>query len=484
MGRELYGRGKGGNEDKSSARSRPGGTPLLPQIAGTLLQGGRAEKPHHTDIERRRHQDLHGKKQIHVVQRRSDKSRGRHDQGCRGGKREKVGHGLAQAQPDLAMDEIEPHAQRQDVDAGVGADHHVDAIRIGKEHDGQLGQPHPDGIPQHQVRAVLRDDQVQAKELHGSGKRADTQDLHQRHAVEPLRRHGDQRQLAGDKRQPEHGRKGHESRETEHLAEHPLVAFPLFGDVAQDGLRHFLHRARDHVAPHVGPLVGLIIDPHLVHGIETPQDDGEQAAIDHIADVRGEELATEAEHLLQRAEGDRPRGPPTGEIPEEDRVARRENNALRHQPPIGIAPIDHGQGHEARRGEARHGDDGLLFHLQGAEQIGARCHAEAGNEEAQEGVTGQGGEFGQVVGRSGVGLLIELRDERGKKEQHDIQQAAHAHVEPEDRVVVLVPHFLPVGQGRAETTVLQHVGNEREHLQQPHHAIIGRRKHAGQENAE
>ena len=100
-----------------------------------------------------------------------------------------------------------------------------------------------------------------------------------------------------------------------------------------------------------------------------------------------------------------------------------------------------------------------------AEEVCPLGGAEAREHEAEEGKTSEGAEDGFVV---------EIGNQRGGKEEEDVEHEAHDDVEPEDGVILLMRRFALVGQGRRETALLQHAGDIREDDQGGHLTIVVR----------
>ena len=119
---------------------------------------------------------------------------------------------------------------------------------------------------------------------------------------------------------------------------------------------------------------------------------------------------------------------------------------MRGQSPERHTVICHYNAHSTRyeQGDDRHDSQFPLLHL--SEQDGTRHNAERGNEEADKEVAREGREDGFVE---------EVSDEGCAAKEEEIKKEAHADVEPENGVVVVMSGIAFVGQCCHESAVLQ-----------------------------
>ena len=118
---------------------------------------------------------------------------------------------------------------------------------------------------------------------------------------------------------------------------------------------------------------------------------------------------------------------------------------MRGQSPERHTVICHYNAHSTRyeQGNDCHDSQFPLLHL--SEQDGTRHDAERGNKEADKEVAREGCEDGFVE---------EVSDEGCAAKEENIEKEAHADVEPENGVVVVMGSIALVGQSRYESTVL------------------------------
>ena len=103
-----------------------------------------------------------------------------------------------------------------------------------------------------------------------------------------------------NERQAQQGRKRDKSSEAKHFAEHPLLTLHVIGHLPEHRLCHPVDHARYELLPHATPLVGLVIIPHLLFGIQPTQQNRKQVIVDMIEDISHQQFPAEAKHLTHR----------------------------------------------------------------------------------------------------------------------------------------------------------------------------------------
>lgn len=231
------------------------------------------------------------------------------------------------------------------------------------------------------------DDKVgeQARQWHESP--PDAQQTQDASALYPPLRDGDDDNLFRDNAQSKHHRKTDEGRETEQLTQYFQLALLIVFHLRENGLRHAIEHVGDEVMPHLVPLVGLREVAHHAHGVELSQNIGEEIVVDDAEDIGDDQLATETYHLTDGCEINRQGGVPACEGEAKHRHAAHVGDGLRSNAPERIATGCHRYPYDARNQNGADGDDGGLFHLQIAKQIGAWSNVKARNHETYEKIT-------------------------------------------------------------------------------------------------
>ena len=158
--------------------------------------------------------------------------------------------------------------------------------------------------PHVNVAPAAADDKVLVHGVERQESSAHAEHPEQGHAVYPLIGDGDQDELMAHHGQAEHGGKGKEGREAEHLAEDMRLPSLVIADFHEHGLGYLGHRARDEGAGHGVPLEGLGEVAHSLGGKQATEDDGQNVLGERIDDSGNQNLVAEGEHLADRLEVD------------------------------------------------------------------------------------------------------------------------------------------------------------------------------------
>ena len=127
---------------------------------------------------------------------------------------------------------------------------------------------------------------------------------------------------------------------------------------------------------------------------------------------------------------------PRREVPGECGNRRNVNEALCGQTPIGETCIGEADANNTGDGDGGHLHDTCLLDLQMSEKPCALGCAQAREDETEEGKTSEGAEDG---------LIVEIGNQWGGKEEDDVEYNAHDDVEPEDGIVFFVRRLALVG---------------------------------------
>ena len=194
-----------------------------------------------------------------------------------------------------------------------------------------------------------------------------------------------------------------------------------------------------------------------------------------IEQVSQQQPATESHHLPHRTEIPLQCGMPLRKHPIQRRVYGHINQCLRSQAPIGKPIVGQNDTRHAGYSERNEIRKRAFAHSHRFKQSCARNNAQARDDERQKQVARQGNDF-LVFEKSG--------DERCRSKKHRIERHTQRQAKPKHRIVIAMLHRRPVRQRRREPAFLNRRSNQREDGQLPHHAIVGRREHTRQPDAE
>ena len=169
------------------------------------------------------------------------------------------------------------------------------------------------------------------------------------------------------------------------------------------------------------------------------------------------------------------RGPPAGEVPCGHGHAQAISETLYGDAPIRKTEAGERHARDAGNDQRDKRHVGRFLDPQVAEEIGAGRRAERGNDEREEREPREGRE---------VGLAKPQRNERSAEVQYYIYGRGTKYVEPEHGVEVAVGRLAFLVECGDEAALLQRVGDEGEDGEHPHHAVVGWREQAGEEDAE
>ena len=274
---------------------------------------------------------------------------------------------------------------------------------------------------------------------------ADAENLQERDALLPFLGEGEDDEFIGYDSQAEQAWEGEENRESQHLAEHALLAFFLVVDGGEHGLRHLGYRHVDERVGFAVPVVCLREVADRADGVEASENECQYVLTQRVDNHRDENLVAEAEHPFHGLEVDVERGMPGRVIQPADEYDDVVDNLLPRKAPIAISL--EGECHADASGDeqCRDADDGFLAVHQVLGEIRPVGDADRGDDESQEQDPCEGGEcrLGEIVG-----------DERGTEKEDDIERDAGKDVEPKHRVEVLLARLFLVDERHGKAAVL------------------------------
>ena len=162
-------------------------------------------------------------------------------------------------------------------------------------------------------------------------------------------------------------------------------------------------------------------------------------------------------------------------MPQHDIVDQDVHQGLSYDSSITILQPSRVNPRQATDGKSRHLRHSFFSDHKTTEKDSVVSHSCARYDKTKEQETGQLGE---------LGVAIETCDEGGTKEKDDVKPQSRQRAEPEDGVVVLVAHLLFIGQRICKPALLNGRCHDRKDREHPHHSIILRTEHTGQEDAE
>ena len=203
-----------------------------------------------------------------------------------------------------------PRQEPQDGEQGVNGHHHHDTIRGRQQYRRYLGNNQRQRAPHIYVAPAAANDKVLVHGIERQESSAHAERPQEGHAVYPLVGDGDQDELMGHHGQAEHGGKGKEGREAEHLAENMRLPRLVVADFHKHGLGYLRHRARNKGAGHGVPLEGLGEVAHGLGGKQTAENNSQYVLGERIDDGGNQYLVAEGEHLADGLEVHPPGRPP------------------------------------------------------------------------------------------------------------------------------------------------------------------------------
>ena len=304
---------------------------------------------------------------------------------------------------------------------------------------------------------------------------ADAENLQEHDALFPFLGEGEDDEFIGYDSQAEQAWEGEENRESQHLAEHALLAFFLVVDRGEHGLRHLGYRHVDERVGFAVPVVRLREVADRADGVEASENECQYVLTQRVDNHRDENLVAEAEHPFHGLEVDVERGMPGGVIQPADEYDDVVDNLLPRKAPIAISL--EGECHADASGDeqCRDADDGFFAVHQVLGEIRPVGDADRGDDESQEQDPCEGGEcrLGEIVG-----------DERGTEKEDDIERDAGKDVEPKHRVEVLLARLFLVDERHGKAAVLDVSCHCREDSQQSDDAVVVGREQPSEHDAE
>ncbi len=444
---------------------------FLPQKINRLAQHVRLHKPEYSYIDGCCYDDFGNEQYVDIGDGNGDDVGGKHRGDGEQQKWQNVDERLEETETDVAPYEPVPYEQPQDVDAHVDENHQFDALeteeRPVETRDAQEVDYHEkaddDGVPHVDARLATADDVFRIEACDGEKGSANAEKSEQRNGIGPLVAHDSSHNLRCYEGKAKHGWEGYERGEAKHLAEGPAKALGIVAHLHEHRLGNVLHHSSDRLTAHQVPLVGIGVETYLTLTERTCKEGLEGILVDILEYVGDENLATEAEHLLDWLNAELKRRTPMGVGPTEDGHHADVDDGLTGNSPIFHAAESH---HDAENVGCEKGcnrDVGKFLGLHLLHQFCPWNDGKTGTEESEERVAGKPDEAVVVV-VVGYEWCTHPKD--------DVDADAYDDIEPKDGTEIPLCGILPVDEGRDETALLNVLGNGRIDAEHTDHSIV------------
>ena len=274
------------------------------------------------------------------------------------------------------------------------------------------------------------------------------ENLHKRHAGQPLFLQQQPHQRRGAGRKPRHHRHHHEGAGLDGPPGHLPQGMDVVLLRREHRQQHAVERGVDAGCDLIRPVASLVKLPELLLGIAFADHQGVDLQIQRVEEGCRQQLPAVGEQALQALGGEHFFRPPADREPEDQGIDGKVAQLQRHQGPDAEAEIDHRDAQRAGEQRPSKGREEKALELHGLGHVGQLHIIEAGDHHQQA---------QHPEDRHIALLLIEHRDPRRREKQPQIQQQAEAEVEEKHRREVQIVRILLLDQGVGHAAVGKHL---------------------------
>ena len=296
-----------------------------------------------------------------------------------------------------------------------------------------------DGV---EVRGVQRPERV-----------IQAEDLHVRHAGQPLlgQQKADQRLCAhGEAR---HQRHEHIGADLDGAARHLANAGGIVLLGGQHRQQHAVEGGVGVLGDEIRELVRAVIEGEIRRGVAQADDELVELEVGRVQKLGHEELPTVGDEPAEALPGEHALRLPAHGEPEDGGVDRDVQQILEHQRPHAVAEIRERYADGGGKDRPAEGREEEAAKLHGLRHIGLLDVLHAGHHDRKPQHPHHGHE---------LQIAVDAADEGGREEQPRVQQQAEAEIEVEHRGVVQIVRVLLLDQGIGHTAVDKDLQNGRD----------------------